>query len=477
MMDNTRKPLLLFCGVALILAMVVVATAVTSVHRSERAMAELLAEKGASLLTSFESVLRSGKRQRNGVRLQAMLEEVAVSEDIVFVAVALPDGTIVAHSNRERVGDTLVLDGREAESAALADLSPGPATRARFLEMEDQRAFVVYRFFTPGMKRVPRGLPVPVIYLGLDTSPFEITRSQNRLYVTLLAVASLLVGLLCLAALSYAWQARESRRLQRHAEGEVKRLEEEVRRKEKLAAVGNLAAGVAHEIRNPLSSIKGYACYFGQRFPEGSDDRKAAEIVVAEVDRLNRVITDLIGLARPSDVHLAEARPADLLAHVQQLIQHEATSRGVHVALHLPPRMPAAMLDVDRMGQALLNLCLNGLDSMQGGKLGSGQGSTAGSASDGNTAGGGTLTLAVSAGRRLCFMVADTGPGISAEDLPHIFDPYFTTKSQGTGLGLAMVHKIVEAHQGHIDVVRSNGRTIFHIWLPLKSEQPARESN
>ena len=135
------------------------------------------------------------------------------------------------------------------------------------------------------------------------------------------------------------------------------------------------------------------------------------------------------------------------------------------------------MLVVDRMGLALLNLCLNGLDSMQGVKLGSGQGSTAGSASDGNTAGGGTLTLAVSAGRRLCFMVADTGPGIAPEDLPHIFDPYFTTKSQGTGLGLAMVHKIVEAHRGHIDVVRSNGRTIFHIWLPLKSEQPARESN
>ena len=460
MINHTQKPLLLFCGVACILAMVVVATAVTSVHRSERAMAELLAEKGASLLTSFESVLRSGKRQRNGVRLQAMLEEVAASEDIVFVAVALPDGTIVAHSDRERVGDTLVIDGREADAAALADLAPGVATRARFLSMEERRAFVVYRFFTPGMKRVPRGLPVPVIYLGLDTSPFEITRSQNRLYVTLLAVASLLVGLLCLAALTYSWKARESRRLQRHAEGEVKRLEEEVRRKEKLAAVGNLAAGVAHEIRNPLSSIKGYACYFGQRFPEGSDDRKAAEIVVAEVDRLNRVITDLIGLARPSDVQLACARPDDLMAHVHKLIQHEAAARGATVALRLPPRLPSAMLDVDRMGQALLNLCLNGLDSMQH----AGQGEA-------------TLTLAVSAGRRLCFMVADTGPGIAEEDLPHIFDPYFTTKSQGTGLGLAMVHKIVEAHQGHIDVTRNNGRTIFHIWLPLTPELPAKESN
>lgn len=459
-MDDARKNLLLMCGAACILALVVVVTAVSSVHRSEQAMAELLAEKGSSLIGSLESVLRSGKRQRAGVRLQAMLEEVAVSGDITFVAVALPDGTIVAHSDRERVGDILTLDGRDADAASLAALEPGPQTRARLLDMEDARAFVVYRFFTPGVKRVPRGLPVPVIYLGLDTAPFEITRSQNRLYVSLLAVASLLVGLLCLAALYYAWQARESRRRQRRAEGEVQRLEEEVRRKEKLAAVGNLAAGVAHEIRNPLSSIKGYACYFGQRFPEGSDDRKAAEIVVAEVDRLNRVITDLIGLARPSDVHPAPVRPAELAAHVQQLIQHEAANRKAAVLLRLPARpLPEVMLDNDRMGQALLNLCLNGLDSMQD-----------------NIQEPGTLTLAASAGaRRLCLMVADTGPGIASGDLPHIFDPYFTTKSQGTGLGLAMVHKIVEAHGGHINVARSNGRTIFHIWLPLAPHATAPE--
>lgn len=455
-MHDARKNLVLLCGVAFILAVTVMVTAISSVHRSEQAMAELLAEKGSSLLASLESVLRSGRRHGAAIRLQAMLEEVAAGDDIVFVAVALPDGTIMAHSQRDRVGEILDLNGREADAASLSGLEPEARAKAMLLEMEEKQAFVVYRFFTPGLKDVPRGLPVPVIYLGLDTSPFEIARNQNRLYVFLLAVASLLVGLLCLAALYYAWQAQLSRRKQHQAEGVVKRLEEEVRRKEKLAAVGNLAAGVAHEIRNPLSSIKGYACYFGQLFPEGSEDRKAAEIVVAEVDRLNRVITDLIGLSQPDDLHPTLARPADILQHVSRLIQPEAAKRGAEVRLCLPSGLPETVLDVDRLGQALLNLCLNGLDSMTGQESGQARMKV--------------LTLAASSSPRyLCLMVADTGPGIANEDLPHIFDPYFTTKSQGTGLGLAMVHKIVEAHAGQINVARSNGRTIFRIWLPRPS--------
>ena len=458
----SRAPLgLVLGGAAVVLALMVGLLAFISIERSEAAMARLLAEKGSSLIMAFESILRSGMRSETGVRLQVLLEEMAASPDIIFVAVTMPDGTIVAHSRCFRLGEILQLEGRELDEKRMRDLRPGSGARWGVMRVEGQRVFVVYRYFTPGLKEMPRGFPMPIIFLGLDVSPFEITRSQNRDYVAMLSAATLLVGLLCLLALYYAQRARESRRRQRKAEGEVRRLEEEVRRKEKLAAVGNLAAGVAHEIRNPLSSIKGYATYLGQRFPEGSDDREAAAVMVREVDRLNRVITDLIGLSRPSDVRPRPIRLENVVAHVMRLIRQDAERRKVTLEYRASRRVPSVLADSERMSQALLNLCLNALDAMPD---------------------GGRMTLAIARGKqRVCLMVRDTGTGIDPAARAHIFDPYFTTKGQGTGMGLAMAHKIVTAHDGEIRLYSrpagkdGRGETIFRIWLPTAPQEELSE--
>lgn len=454
----SRAPLgLVLGGAAVVLALMVGLLAFISIERSEAAMARLLAEKGSSLIMAFESILRSGMRSETGVRLQVLLEEMAASPDIIFVAVTMPDGTIVAHSQRLRLGEVLQLEGRELDEGRMRDLKPGAAAQWGITKVEGQRVFVVYRYFTPGLKNIPKGFPMPVIFLGLDVSPFEITRSQNRDYVAMLSAATLLVGLLCLLALYHSQRARESRQRQYKAEGEVRRLEEEVRRKEKLAAVGNLAAGVAHEIRNPLSSIKGYATYFGQRFPEGSDDREAAAVMVREVDRLNRVITDLIGLSRPSDVRPRPVCLENVVAHVMRLIRQDAEQRKVTLEYRTSRRVPTVLADAERMSQALLNLCLNALDAMPD---------------------GGHMTLATATGRRrVCLMVRDTGTGIDPAARAHVFDPYFTTKGQGTGLGLAMVHKIVTAHNGEISLYSrpagedGRGETIFRVWLPRAARE------
>ncbi len=431
-------------------------------NRSEKQMANLLAEKGSSLLMVFESALKTGMKDESGLQLQTLLEEMTLSRDIDFIALTMPDGVILAHSDRDRIGEFLDLAEGELNSDKMIDLAPENDEKWKILTAEGQRVFLLYRNFTLGQKDWPKDVPEPVIFLGMDVSPFEISNSQNRNYILILSLVLLIGGLFCLVALSYAQRAAESRKKQNRAETEVARLEGEVRRNEKMAAIGTLAAGVAHEIRNPLSSIKGYATYFSGLFPEGSEDKEAAVVMVNEVNRLNRVITDLLGLAKPSDVKLKPVTAQLIIQHVLRLVRQNASNRNVRINYKFAPRVPEIMADMERLSQALLNLSLNALDAM------------------GN---GGELLIAISGGKkRVCIIVKDTGAGISKEVISKIFDPYFTTKRTGTGLGLPMVFKIVKGHSGRIGVsswveerdgegkLIKAGGTIFHLWLPVVSE-------
>ncbi len=221
---------------------------------------------------------------------------------------------------------------------------------------------------------------------------------------------------------------------------EVRRLEQEVKRSQRLAAVGRLAAGVAHEIRNPLSSIKGFATYFKEKLRDAPEDQETARIMIQEVERLDRVIGQLLEFARPSQLSTAPVRVADLVRHSLRLIEGDARSRGVELESVIPDDLPEINVDADRMSQVLLNLYLNAIQAM---------------------ADGGTMTVAVSrneAKKSTVISIGDDGPGIPAQDRERIFDPYFTTKADGTGLGLAIVHKIVEAHGGEIDIESDPGR-------------------
>ncbi len=230
--------------------------------------------------------------------------------------------------------------------------------------------------------------------------------------------------------------------------GEVRRLQEEVRRSEKLAALGGLAAGVAHEIRNPLSSIKGFATFFMGRFDENTEERKAAEIMIREVERLNRVISELLEFARPSELKVRETDIGEVLKHSLRLVEEDARSKGVVTEFVGTNHVPKALIDPDRFFQVLLNLYLNAIEAMEeGGRLRVGVSGT----DDG----------------KIEIEVTDTGKGIDRVDISRIFDPYFTTKSKGTGLGLAIVHKIVEAHGGEIRVTSTRGvGTTFFITIP-----------
>jgi two-component system sensor histidine kinase HydH len=230
---------------------------------------------------------------------------------------------------------------------------------------------------------------------------------------------------------------------------ELQHLRKEVERSQRLAAVGSLAAGVAHEIRNPLSSIKGFATYFRQRYGEVPDDVKVADIMIQEVDRLNRVITELLEFSRPMELKRKATDLAELVRHTLGTLEGQAREKGIMVHADLPPGLPGASIDADRMTQVFLNLFLNALAATdRGGVL--------------------SVGVALQDGRSLRVTVTDTGTGIRKEDLGRIFDPYFTTKSSGTGLGLAIVHQIVEAHGGEIRLDSEPGKgTTFTILFPI----------
>jgi two-component system sensor histidine kinase HydH len=238
---------------------------------------------------------------------------------------------------------------------------------------------------------------------------------------------------------------------------EVRRLQQEVERTKRLASLGSLAAGVAHEIRNPLSSVKGFATYFREKLKDSPQDRDTATTMIQEVERLDRVIGQLLEFARPSTLKIKPVRVTDLIRHSLKLIEGDARTKGVEVKADLPANLPQALMDADRMNQVLLNLYLNAIQAMDG---------------------GGVLQVTVSRddSRKLTTItVSDNGRGIEAADQERIFDPYFTTKSDGTGLGLAIVHKILDAHGGSIKVSSQKGAgTTVTMTLPDGEEERDR---
>ncbi|MCJ7830210.1 MAG: ATP-binding protein [Desulfobacterales bacterium] len=213
---------------------------------------------------------------------------------------------------------------------------------------------------------------------------------------------------------------------------EIRELEEKVRRSERLAAVGKLAAGVAHEIRNPLSSIRGFARFLQHALADRPQDQEYAAIMVREVDRINGVVTDLLTLSRSWEGKPTPCRPGDLVEHTARLVAADARSKGVTLASAVAPDLPSIAVDGSQITQALLNLMLNALHAVD---------------SRGTITSGAGLTPD---GRWLELWVEDDGPGISDAHRPKIFDPFFTTREKGIGLGLSIVHKIVENHGGEI---------------------------
>jgi len=235
---------------------------------------------------------------------------------------------------------------------------------------------------------------------------------------------------------------------------EVQALRREIARNQRLASIGRLAAGVAHEIRNPLSSIKGFATYFKERYRENKDDQQTADIMIQEVERLNRVVGQLLEFARPINISRKPTSIAAIIEDSLRLVEREASIKNIKIETRFSSPVNEIFIDPDRINQVLLNLYLNAIEAMEnGGRLS-------------------VVLLLDEENKWIKISVKDTGVGIKKEELAHVFDPYFTTKPSGTGLGLAIVHNIIDAHDGKMKVESSPKKgTTVTLFLPISNRQ------
>jgi two-component system, NtrC family, sensor histidine kinase HydH len=520
-------------------------------QRQKEQAVDLLVEKGATLIQSFEAGLRITPDINNETfRLQKLLMETSQQPDIDYIIVTDNEGNVIADSDPAQVGDKYGLD-LDIRSLALSQ----NIRWRQVANLQGAGTFEVYSGFFPG-ERFAQGTNSTqnkskdkktdmIIFVGFNMATIEKADSEDTRNTIIIALILLLIGSSAIISLFLAQAYRLTRRslsrikifsealvknmpiglialdnqgkivtcnekaqavlevactdaLDREAitvlpeplkkilaelpanggfmerdiqlisaEGKehiweaiaaglmdegipagrilllrdvtaIRQMENEVTRSRHLNSIGSLAAGVAHEIRNPLSSIKGFAVYFKERLSGNKEDEQTADIMIAETERLNRVISQLIEFARPLELKKEKVKFIELVQHTIKLIASDTQKNKISVEIVAAADLPELEVDPDKIKQVLLNIFLNSLAALKE---------------------GGKLIIDISPGRdNLTVIISDNGTGIEKMDLPKIYDPYFTSKPAGTGLGLAVVQKIMEAHGGKINVESTAGK-------------------
>ena len=437
----------LLTGVVLLL-MCLFSTLIFRDHLRENASAQqTIEEKGRVLIRALESGARVGMGMRmHHAQLQTMLEEMAWQPGVLWFAVTDEQGEIIAHSDAQQVGQPLY------DARTMQTLAPGDTERWRRLTSPEP-ALEIYRQFRPlnapgshHMRMMMRRNVVEtpqVIFIAFDARELDAEQARGlRNMIVMLCAAG---GVMVATVLAQFWFNRYQR--------SRRQLQEATHRKDKLVALGHLAAGVAHEIRNPLSSIKGLAKYFAERTPPGGEAYELAQVMAKEADRLNRVVSELLELVRPAHLKWQPVDLNEVIGHSLQLVSQDASGRDITLQFTAQPSLCRIQADPDRLNQVLLNLYLNAIQAI-------------------GHEGAITVSVAECGDGRVRLSVTDSGKGMTAEQLQAIFTPYFTTKADGTGLGLAVVQNIVEQHGGTIHVESTPGKgAVFTLYLPVNGQQ------
>jgi two-component system sensor histidine kinase HydH len=363
------------------------------------------------------------------IGVQHQVEEMGRQPGIDSIALLDQRLSVVAHSRPERVGEQ---EGDEPLREAMRN----GRTVARLVHRDGNGP--VFEIVKP--LALDKDRP-GVLRIALSTASMDRVWRRDRLAAIVLGLLVLALGSLGLAAIFYTQH--------RHL-AEMKALEAEMERSERLSALGNMAAAVAHEIRNPLNAVSmGLQRLRGEFQPAETEEYCALlDVVQGEVRRLNAIVEDFLSLARPLSLRPEPVVVPALLDEVLLLADGEARAAGITTERAIARDLPPLDADRDRIKQVLLNLILNAIQAMPG---------------------GGKLTLGASvSGGTLAIEVSDTGSGIAPDVLPRLFEPYVTTKAKGLGLGLAIARRIVEAHRGTIEAGnRPEGGSRFRVILPV----------
>ena len=337
--------------------------------------------------------------------------------DVAYFALLDRRGVYRFHSNKDLIGT--------AASPKSDGKAPTPTrSETRVLLGTGERA---YQFTSPF---TVQGEPLALV-LTLHTYRADAVIRRARLNATIVFGLVVAAWLLCAGLIRYA------RREESH--------KQELARREALAKLGEMGALLAHEIRNPLAGIKGFAQVIAAK-PQEARNGPFAQSIVTEAVRLEALVNDLLTYASNEPATREDFRISGLLDHVLSLLEPEARAQGVTITTECSGDV-SARANRDRVEQALLNLSRNALQAMPG---------------------GGTLRLtAKTEGSETVITVEDNGHGIADEHRPHVFEPFFTTKSRGTGLGLALCKKIVDENRGSITLQSREGEgTTVTLSLP-----------
>jgi two-component system sensor histidine kinase HydH len=366
---------------------------------------------------------------RKEIGVEQQIEDIGRQAGVSAVALLDPDLVVVAHTDRARIG-------RRLDDSALAAAAREQRGLSRFIPAGGQDVFEVIRPIRLD------GARLGLVSVAFSTEPMQRAWHRDLRAGLVLGASVLVAGALGLAGIFYV-QQRYLR--------ERSALEAAMARRERLAALGDVAAAFAHEVRNPLNAVSiGLQRLRAEFNPEPVEEyAQFVDLMQGEVRRLNAIVEEFIALARPLPVKPLPMDAADLVRETAALVEPEARQAGVDLRVTAPPSLPLRA-DHDHLKQVLLNLGLNAVQAMR------------------ET--GGTLSIEAAGTREtVTLTVADTGPGIAPEALPRIFDPYFTTKRGGLGLGLTIARRIAEAHGGALDADSEPGRGArFRVSLPAR---------